>query len=119
MARKGPAITSKQNGQTQELHTPGYSSKMVDPTGAGDCFGATFVSLFLSGFSAEKALQYANASGALAVSHKGPMEGVIQPGADRAFYCTTGVKPINRPAFGRFFMPIANIITAWQNRPLS
>ncbi|MNW16811.1 2-dehydro-3-deoxygluconokinase [compost metagenome] len=49
---------------------------MVDPTGAGDCFGATFVSLFLSGFSAEKALQYANASGALAVSHKGPMEGL-------------------------------------------
>ncbi|MCO7507704.1 sugar kinase [Serratia fonticola] len=73
---KGASHYQQQNGQTQELHTPGYSSKMVDPTGAGDCFGATFASLFLSGFSAEKALQYANASGALAVSHKGPMEGL-------------------------------------------
>lgn len=48
---------------------------MVDPTGAGDCFGATFVSLLLSGYTFETTLQYANASGALAVIKKGPMEG--------------------------------------------
>ncbi|MFA8816799.1 sugar kinase, partial [Escherichia coli] len=42
----------------------------------GDCFGATFITLFLSGFPAHKALQYANASGALAVMRQGPMEGI-------------------------------------------
>ncbi|CNB77074.1 sugar kinase [Yersinia pseudotuberculosis] len=63
-------------GRVVEQHTPGYTTTMMDPTGAGDCFGATFVSLFLSGYPVEKTLQYANASGALAVSHKGPMEGL-------------------------------------------
>lgn len=57
------------------LHEKGYKINMLDPTGAGDCFGATFVSLMLAGYSVEMALKYANASGALAVSKKGPMEG--------------------------------------------
>jgi sugar/nucleoside kinase (ribokinase family) len=49
---------------------------VVDPTGAGDCFCATFVTLVSSGkFSFEKALRYANAAGALAVTKIGPMEG--------------------------------------------
>ena len=49
---------------------------VVDPTGAGDCFCATFVTLISSGnFSFQKALQYANAAGALAVTKIGPMEG--------------------------------------------
>ncbi len=30
-------------------HVAGFSVPVVDPTGAGDCFGATFVSLFLNG----------------------------------------------------------------------
>jgi sugar/nucleoside kinase (ribokinase family) len=47
----------------------------VDPTGAGDCFGATFVTCRLSGHSPEEALWYANAAGACAVSRVGPMEG--------------------------------------------
>ncbi|OCG20720.1 MULTISPECIES: sugar kinase [unclassified Gilliamella] len=62
-------------GHLQILHIGGYTINSVDPTGAGDCFGATFISLMLAGYSVEKALQYANASGALAVSKKGPMEG--------------------------------------------
>jgi sugar/nucleoside kinase (ribokinase family) len=49
---------------------------VIDPTGAGDCFCATFVTLISSGgFSFEKALRYANAAGALAVTKTGPMEG--------------------------------------------
>jgi sugar/nucleoside kinase (ribokinase family) len=49
---------------------------VVDPTGAGDCFCATYVALISSGgFSFEKALRYANAAGALAVTKTGPMEG--------------------------------------------
>lgn len=58
-----------------EQHVEGYCVEMADPTGAGDCFGATFVSLFLAGFPTAKALQYANASGSLAITQRGPMEG--------------------------------------------
>jgi len=60
----------------QELHVKSDNVEIVDPTGAGDCFGATFVSLFLAGYPVEQALRYANASGALAVSRLGPMEGI-------------------------------------------
>ncbi len=53
-----------------------HEVKVVDPTGAGDCFCATFVTLYSSGkFPFGKAIQYANAAGALAVTKVGPMEG--------------------------------------------
>jgi D-tagatose-bisphosphate aldolase class II non-catalytic subunit len=58
-----------------EIRGPGYGVEEVDPTGAGDCFGATFVTCRLQGRSAEESLEYANAAGALAVSTRGPMEG--------------------------------------------
>lgn len=51
------------------------SADEVDPTGAGDCFGGAFVSLWLAGASPETALRYANAAGAHAVTEIGPMEG--------------------------------------------
>ena len=51
------------------------SVEEVDPTGAGDCFGGAFVSLWLQGASPETALLYANAAGANAVTQVGPMEG--------------------------------------------
>ena len=57
------------------IHVDGFNVNPVDPTGAGDCFGATFVSLLLAGYPVETALQFANVSGALAVSKQGPMEG--------------------------------------------
>ena len=63
------------NNNLLTLHVDGFITTPVDPTGAGDCFGATFISLMLAGYSVEQALQYANASGALAVSKTGPMEG--------------------------------------------
>ena len=47
----------------------------IDPTGAGDCFGGAYVALIHKGFSAKKALTYANACGALAVTKQGPMQG--------------------------------------------
>lgn len=47
----------------------------VDATGAGDTFGATYIAARQSGRSPEAALRLANASGALAVSAWGPMEG--------------------------------------------
>lgn len=54
---------------------PGFPVQEVDPTGAGDSFGATFVSCWLRGLPPERCLAYAAASGALAVSRQGPMEG--------------------------------------------
>lgn len=74
--QNGASHYQRTDGKRRELHLPGHVTQVVDPTGAGDCFGATFVSLFLRGYQIEKALHYANASGALAVSCKGPMEGL-------------------------------------------
>lgn len=54
---------------------PAFAVEEVDPTGAGDTFGATFVTLWLRGVPPSEALKLANAAGALAVGRKGPMEG--------------------------------------------
>jgi sugar/nucleoside kinase (ribokinase family) len=49
---------------------------VLDPTGAGDCFCATFITLVASGaYSFRQAMERANAAGALAVTKVGPMEG--------------------------------------------
>lgn len=48
----------------------------VDPTGAGDCFGAAFTALWLRCTPPREALAIAAAAGARAVSRRGPMEGV-------------------------------------------
>lgn len=47
----------------------------VDPTGAGDCFGGAFIAALACGAALEDALTLANAAGAHAVTHLGPMEG--------------------------------------------
>ena len=54
---------------------PAIPVEEVDPTGAGDCFGATYIACRSQGTSVEAALRYACASGARAVSIRGPMEG--------------------------------------------
>ena len=53
----------------------GYDVKEVDPTGAGDCFDAGFLTRLLAGDSPSTAAEFANACGALAVTMKGPMAG--------------------------------------------
>jgi sugar/nucleoside kinase (ribokinase family) len=60
-------------GETIAL--PAHSVQVVDPTGAGDCFCATFVTLAAAGQPLAVALARANAAGALAVMQLGPMEG--------------------------------------------
>lgn len=62
-------------GEGQRVDVEGLPVPEVDPTGAGDCFGATFMTCRLLGKSPEASLRYANAAGASAVSHVGPMEG--------------------------------------------
>jgi sugar/nucleoside kinase (ribokinase family) len=61
--------------KNQRFSMPAYAAKEIDPTGAGDCFGGTFVACRLMDMPVADALRYANASGAIAVSRKGPMEG--------------------------------------------
>jgi sugar/nucleoside kinase (ribokinase family) len=54
---------------------PSYKVDEIDPTGAGDCFGATYVTALRLGHAPVEALKYANAAGALNVTRRGPMEG--------------------------------------------
>jgi sugar/nucleoside kinase (ribokinase family) len=60
----------------ESFSIPALQVEEIDPTGAGDCFGATFVAFWLRGMPPRQALALANAAGALAVRRKGPMEGV-------------------------------------------
>lgn len=59
----------------ERVALPAFPAREVDPTGAGDCFGGTFVAALSRGLPAAAALRLANAAGALAVQRKGPMEG--------------------------------------------
>jgi tagatose kinase len=61
--------------RTTQLTQPGFEVEEVDPTGAGDSFGATFISCWLRNMPPARCLAYAAASGALAVTKRGPMEG--------------------------------------------
>lgn len=54
---------------------PVHRVEVVDPTGAGDCFCATLVTLLAAGQPLQASLARANAAGALAVQKLGPMEG--------------------------------------------
>ncbi len=56
-------------------HAQAFRVAEIDPTGAGDCFGATFVTCRIRGMSVPDSLRYASASGARAVGVRGPMEG--------------------------------------------
>lgn len=57
------------------VRQPAFPAREIDPTGAGDCFGAIFVSCWLRGLPPATALRYAAAGGAHAVGKQGPMEG--------------------------------------------
>lgn len=57
------------------IDSPAFVVEEVDPTGAGDCFGAAYVSCRRRGLSIAESLRYANAAGARTVTVRGPMEG--------------------------------------------
>ena len=71
---------------------PAFEVEEVDPTGAGDCFGATFTALWLRGDNLDEALRLAAAAGALAVTRRGPMEGVSDLQALRRFAASAPVR---------------------------
>ena len=60
---------------TTVIDVPAIAVEEIDPTGAGDCFGGTYVACRSQGFSVRDALRYACAAGAKAVTVRGPMEG--------------------------------------------
>lgn len=55
---------------------PAFPATEVDPTGAGDCFAGALVGALTQNMPLEEAVALASAAGAVAVSIKGPMEGV-------------------------------------------
>ena len=71
---------------------PGFAVDEIDPTGAGDCFGAAFVSFWLRGAAPAEALRIANACGALTVTRKGPMEGIHRLADVEAFIARAGMR---------------------------
>jgi fructokinase len=72
---KRGAAGSTYYDRTQRIDVPAFRVEEVDPTGAGDCAGATFVACLLQGRPPGEAARRANAAGALAVTKRGPMEG--------------------------------------------
>lgn len=64
---------------------PPYRVSETDPTGAGDCFCATFLACLIQGKSALESCRFANAAGALSVTRRGPMEGNSNLGQIEAF----------------------------------
>ena len=85
LLRRGAQIVALKRGDAgcrvytrdRTFDSPGFKVEAVDPTGAGDCFDAGFVTGFLQGLSLEETARLANAMGALGASRRGPMAGVF------------------------------------------
>jgi len=75
IAHKQGATGARYLDAETDLFQPGFPAEELDPTGAGDIFGATFVTGWLTGLAAAENLRRACAAGALAVTRRGPMEG--------------------------------------------
>lgn len=70
--RDGSTHLSRGHGK---VDCPAFVVDELDPTGAGDCFGATYLTCRRKGHFPADALRYANAAGARTVTRQGPMEG--------------------------------------------
>lgn len=62
--------------ETAIVQKPAYDVPFVDEIGAGDAFSAGFISCLLKGLPIDKALEIANAAGALVVTSKGNIENI-------------------------------------------
>lgn len=71
---KNGAAGSAYHGAEGSWNAPGYVVEEVDPTGAGDCFDATFITCRLQGHGVQESLDYANAAGARVVGIRGPID---------------------------------------------
>ena len=64
------------NREGLEIKVPAYRAKVVDTTGAGDCFCAGFIKGLSLGSDIKKSLQLGNAAGACAVEALGATAGI-------------------------------------------
>ncbi len=72
LAEKG-ALAVTQDGA---WHQPAFPARLVDATGAGDCFNGAFLAASLTGQPIPAALQFACAAASLAVSTVGARSGI-------------------------------------------
>lgn len=77
----------------EDIDLPAFPVPVADPTGAGDCFCATLVTLHAMGLPFPEVLRRANAAGALAVGKIGPMEGNSTPAEIDAFLASRAAQP--------------------------
>lgn len=61
--------------QDDVISAPPLPLNEVDPTGAGDCYAAAFVTALVEGWELAQVARFANIVGALSVTRRGPMEG--------------------------------------------
>ncbi len=73
----------------ESFSLPGHVVDVVDATGAGDCFCATFVALIALDTPPRDALALANAAAAMSVTKVGPMEGNTALADVKTFLATT------------------------------
>lgn len=74
--KRGAAGSTRFGADGSRIDCAGFLVEEVDPTGAGDCFGATYLTCRRKGMEPGRALLYANAAGARNVTRRGPMEGI-------------------------------------------
>ncbi len=82
LSQKDRIVVIKDGSRGTELYTRReafrigtYPAQEADPTGAGDCFDATFLSGLCQELDLETCVRRGNAAGAKAVEKRGPMEG--------------------------------------------
>ncbi|CAK7257288.1 MULTISPECIES: sugar kinase [unclassified Shinella] len=88
--KRGSAGSSHFSRDSGRIDCPAFAVEEIDPTGAGDCFGATYLTGRRAGLLPAHALLYANAAGACAVNRQGPMEGVSSRQALDQFIAAAG-----------------------------
>jgi len=73
--KRGSHGATQFSSDGNQVNCPAFSVDEVDPTGAGDCFGAAYLTSRRLGLSISRSLEYGCAAGAMNVSVQGPMEG--------------------------------------------
>lgn len=64
---EGSAVITRE----ETLLTPGFQVKVVDTTGAGDCFNAAFIHGYLQGWDTRQTAVFANAAAAISITRVG------------------------------------------------
>ena len=93
LVHKNGADGARYHDASGACFVPAFEVDEIDPTGAGDCFGGAFTALWLRGTPPRDALALACAAGALAVTRRGPMEGVSDLATIERFMRANGEAP--------------------------